>query len=282
MSFQELKTHGTHDFPAELYCIDSTHPKYEMAFHWHHSIELIRILQGTLTVYLNNRRFIASAGDLIFINCDTLHGAFPENCVYECFVFDGMLVPSLSCGIKNFSEDISFGRIYVNEFFPCAKDELHQFFNGIFDAMKKDSEGKYYLVLSMLCGFYGILSEKHLYTGTAIETSEASHKLKKVLNYIYTSYEKPITIYDMSVIAGLSPKYFCTYFKSMTGKSPMDYLRLYRIECASKLLINTDDSVTAIAFSSGFNDLSYFIKTFKKLKGISPRTFRKIHQHNRP
>ena len=55
----------------------------------------------------------------------------------------------------------------------------------------------------------------------------------------------------------------------------MEYLTLYRIEKASRKLINTDSSVTSIAFSCGFNDLSYFIKTFKKVKGITPAKFRK-------
>ena len=63
--------------------------------------------------------------------------------------------------------------------------------------------------------------------------------------------------------------------KEKTGKTPVEYLNGYRIEKASQLLLNSDQSVTEIAFSCGFNDLSYFIKTFKSQKGISPAKFRK-------
>jgi len=61
----------------------------------------------------------------------------------------------------------------------------------------------------------------------------------------------------------------------MTTKTPVEYLNSYRIEKASRKLLNTDMSVTSVAFSCGFNDLSYFIKTFKAIKGITPAKYRK-------
>jgi AraC-like DNA-binding protein len=61
----------------------------------------------------------------------------------------------------------------------------------------------------------------------------------------------------------------------MTTKTPVEYLNTYRIERASGMLLNSGKSVTDIAFSCGFNDLSYFIKTFKSIKGITPAKFRK-------
>ena len=61
----------------------------------------------------------------------------------------------------------------------------------------------------------------------------------------------------------------------MTLKTPTEYLKAYRIEKASRKLLNTDMNVTDIAYSSGFNDLSYFIKTFKEIKGTTPTQFRK-------
>ena len=64
------------------------------------------------------------------------------------------------------------------------------------------------------------------------------------------------------------------FFKKMTNRTPIDYLNVYRIEMASKKIINTDLSITDIAFSCGFNDLSYFIKTFKKITGITPRKYK--------
>ena len=60
----------------------------------------------------------------------------------------------------------------------------------------------------------------------------------------------------------------------MTRRSPIDYLNYYRIETACLRLSSTEESITDIAYGCGFNDLSYFIKIFKKYKGVSPRKYR--------
>ena len=88
MIYNELKQHGTENFPVEFYHIDKPHPKYEMAYHWHSEIELIRILEGSLRVTLDNKEYFVSKGDLIFVNSETVHGASPDECVYECVVFN--------------------------------------------------------------------------------------------------------------------------------------------------------------------------------------------------
>ena len=72
----------------------------------------------------------------------------------------------------------------------------------------------------------------------------------------------------------LNPKYFTKIFTQMTGKPPIQYLNSYRIEMACNMLLTTDLSITDICLNCGFNDLSYFIKTFKKEKNISPKKFR--------
>lgn len=79
----------------------------------------------------------------------------------------------------------------------------------------------------------------------------------------------------LSATVDKSPKYIGCFFKSMTGKTPIEYLNEYRIEKACHKLRYTDMPVTDIAFSCGFSDLSYFIKTFKRLKGVSPGKYRK-------
>lgn len=115
--------------------------------------------------------------------------------------------------------------------------------------------------------------DEKLYTEN--ENTKNLYKLKKVLNYIRKSYSKQITLKDMAQIAGVSPKYFCSFFKNMTAKTPVEYLNSYRIEKAAANLLASDSSVTDIAYSCGFNDLSYFIKVFRDLKGISPKQFKK-------
>ncbi|MFR6581523.1 MAG: AraC family ligand binding domain-containing protein [Ruminococcus sp.] len=58
-----------------------------MSYHWHVEYEIIRILEGSLTVTLDEKSFIATAGDIIFVHSGILHSGIPDNCLYQCIVF---------------------------------------------------------------------------------------------------------------------------------------------------------------------------------------------------
>ena len=134
-------------------------------------------------------------------------------------------------------------------------------------------------VLGLFHSFLGEIQQKNQFTAYLPPTNGHNEKnvvkLKTVLKYIRENFAKPITLEDMSAVAGFSTKYFCKFFKDMTGTTPINYLLTYRIERAARKLLGSDLSVTQIAFDCGFNDLSYFIKTFKAFKHTSPKEYRK-------
>jgi AraC-like DNA-binding protein len=100
-------------------------------------------------------------------------------------------------------------------------------------------------------------------------------KMKAVLQWIEENYAEPASLEELAAVAGMNPHYFCEFFKRYTRRSPIDYLNLYRIDSACRMLKVSGCSVTEAAFSCGFNDLSYFVKTFKKYKGVTPRQYRR-------
>ena len=106
MIYNELKQRGTADFPIEYHYIDKNHTRYEMSAHWHTELEIIRILQGKLKIRLNNREYLADKGDIIFVNPETVHGASPEACVYECVIFHVDFLDTATYSIKFFVESI--------------------------------------------------------------------------------------------------------------------------------------------------------------------------------
>lgn len=96
-----------------------------------------------------------------------------------------------------------------------------------------------------------------------------------MLELVEEAYDTDITLDMMAEKAKLTPKYFCAYFKEITNKTPMEYLNNYRLEQACMMLEQNNLPVTEIAYSCGFNDLSYFIRTFRKMKNITPGGYRK-------
>lgn len=280
MIYNELKQRGTADFPIEYHYIDKNHTRYEMSAHWHTELEIIRILQGKLKIRLNNREYLADKGDIIFVNPETVHGASPEACVYECVIFHVDFLDTATYSIKFFVESILNREFVIKDYNEFEKNEFIDSVNVVFEAMKNKSSGYKFSVIGALYSMLGIVVDKHLYstvTGDSdISDSKNIPKLKKVLSFLRENYEQQLSLEDMAQAADMSPKYFCYFFKEKTGKTPVEYLNGFRIEKASQKLLSSDRSVTEIAFSCGFNDLSYFIKTFKAQKGISPTKFRKI------
>ena len=278
MSYNELKQHGTEDFPIELYHIENTHERYEMSAHWHNEIELIRVIQGTLNVRLNNQAYSVQKNEILFVNSETLHQADPIDCVYECLVFHLDCIPPMSDASLSFIDGLKNHEYLVEEYDCDPESSFAAAVNTLFDAMKAESAGSKFRVLGALYNLFGEIMDGHHFHETdhiPLASDKKIPKLKTVLSYIRGHYDSAISLEDMAGAAGMSPKYLCSFFKEMTTKTPVEYLNLYRIEKASRKLVNTDQSVTSIALSCGFNDLSYFIKTFKQIKGTTPAKYRK-------
>ena len=278
MSYNEIEQRGTYELPMELYQIDCNHPKYEMAHHWHSEFEIIRIISGTLKVSLNRREFDANAGDVVFVNSETVHGALPSDCVYECIVLfpELLAVHDKLCG--GFISDLLDHILVVNDHFK-PQSGITPIFNTLFEVMGR--KGCYFEAMGALYSVFGMLIKEKLYNSASTFSngdSAKNAKIKKVLAFMRQNYNSPLTLEQIAAIAGMSSKYFCYFFKEMTQKSPINYLNNYRVERAARKLLATDMPVTEIAYNCGFNDLSYFIKTFKATKGITPYKFRKNNE----
>jgi len=278
MSYNELKQHGTEDFPIELYHIEQGHTRYEMSAHWHNEIEIIRVLDGVLNIRLNNNFYSVKKGEIIFINPETVHQASPENCVYECVVFHLDFISAQHGRSLPFIDSLRNHESMVDEYHTDAHSAFARAVHALFDEMASENAGREFKVLGAIYRIFGEILDSDLCKTTSsapLGDKRNVPKLREVLYYIRNNYDSAITLNDMASMAGMSPKYFCYFFKEMTTKTPVEYLNAYRIEKASRKLTNSDLSVTDIAFSCGFNDLSYFIKTFKKHKGITPAKYRK-------
>ena len=154
---------------------------------------------------------------------------------------------------------------------------LSQKINGLYETVAEGIEGVELTVLGALFQCFGALSqgrEKAALDVAAPQFSQKAQQLKPALEYIETHYGQPITLDALARLSGLSPKYFCRFFRAIVHRSPIDYVNYYRIECASHFLSTTDMTVAEIAQHCGYNDSSFFIKQFKKYKGTTPKQYR--------
>jgi AraC-like DNA-binding protein len=99
-------------------------------------------------------------------------------------------------------------------------------------------------------------------------------RLERVRAHIDVHFREPLTLKQLSEVAGLSRTYLCRAFHSYVGKSLFTYLQERRIQMAMLALRQSDEKVIQIAAASGFNDLSHFNRCFRRFCGKTPRAYR--------
>ncbi len=272
--YREQKRHGTPDFPLEYYFVDEKHPQYVMPLHWHSEFEVIRVLEGRLSIYLNDSAYSMMPGDVMLIPSGTLHRGEPHNCKYDCAVFDlriasGYNAPRISELIQPLiSSDAAIERI------PPRAKEIG---NTLLDTV---SAGKPYFEISAAAQVAEMIYT--LYSSGAVLREGGTDKriahrraiITLLVDKVEKEYNSKITLSDLSEIAGMNEKYLCRFFKSYTGQTPIDYINRLRIDRACFEMTVNRMNVTDAAYECGFNELSYFSKMFKRYKGVTPGQYK--------
>ncbi|MFC2637869.1 MAG: AraC family transcriptional regulator [Mitsuokella sp.] len=282
-SYNEILQRGRFDFPIAFYYVDRTHPRFYMPYHWHMEFEILHIIQGRFVLSLNEQTVHAEAGDVVFIRDGIIHGGHPDSsdCLYECVVFDLQKFLKNDISGKERIDAVLSHELRVNNYLPHGHSGIQPIVELLFHAIRDQKNGYEFLVLGMLYAFFGVIFKEGLCHQPQFSEQEQQvdrqHiiQIKRALHLIDERYAESISLDDMADAAGLSPNYFCKFFKRMTHRSPIEYLTRYRIEMACTKLKNEDAPITAIAYDCGFHDVSYFIKTFRRYKKISPGKFRK-------
>lgn len=272
-SLYENKKRGTFDFPIELYYVDSASPRYQMPLHWHLEYELILVMEGSFALSLDGAAYPMAPGDCAWVGDGIVHGGTPQNCVYECVVFDlGTLLHSTPVCAKS-AEDFLAEGSGCTGVFPRGSVQA-QLADRLFEAMEKEGPGYEWTTIGLMWQMMGSLLAQRPRQPAFSQSREKTVRLKNVLTYIRDNYDSPVTLDELAKVAGMNPKYFCRAFAQMTGRTPIDYLNYYRVEQAGEQLLLTQRPVTEIALSCGFNDMSYFSRMFARHKGASPKRYR--------
>jgi AraC-like DNA-binding protein len=101
-----------------------------------------------------------------------------------------------------------------------------------------------------------------------------SRRIEAVMAHLNNNFEKEISLSEGAKLASMSEVAFSRFFKQRTGKTFVDTLNEIRLGNASRMLIDTTQSISEIAYHCGFNNLSNFNRTFKKKKHCTPKEFR--------
>jgi AraC-like DNA-binding protein len=111
------------------------------------------------------------------------------------------------------------------------------------------------------------------------QQSYSSRRVEKVIEYMNINFDKQVQLADAAKITNMTEVSFSRFFKSHTGVSFIDNLLEIRLGHASRLLIDTNQPVSEVAYNCGFNNISNFNRLFKKKKGCTPKEFKENYSY---
>lgn len=275
IEYREQRSHGTHLFPFAYYYETSSHPRYNMVYHWHTEFEILHIISGKFSLSCDGETLVLNKGECAFISGGSLHGGIPDDCIYECLVFDLQPLLKTNPACSKILNDVYEHRIIIDKYYT-RESFFTEYSQKIMSLMSAKRPYYEFFVQGILLSLFGEIFSQNCYSLSSDTSSKNIKKLrmfKKALEYIEKHYAENLTLEQLADICNMNSNYFCRAFKELTEKTPIEYLNYYRIESACELIATTDMSLIEISMNCGFNDYSYFIKVFKKYKGITPHKY---------
>lgn len=253
--------------------------------HWHHTIEILYITKGNYLCEINLEAHPLREGDICFLNGEELHqiSACETGTQHEALLFDPKIL-DFSYQDEWEEKVISpfVGRRQLLTHFLHSSDEAHSIIKPqilqLMEISLNKPDGWYvtckFLLLKLIhtmyrCGLM-ITAEETLSPGD----KQKIDRYKNLISYMEQHYTHIITLQDLSDLISCNPQYLCRFFKEITGTSPMQYLISLRVEHACILLAGTARPVLDISLDCGFENVSYFIRKFRQLKGCTPKEYR--------
>lgn len=262
----------------------STQIRHASLPHWHEGVELIHVLGGGMRCTINEEILELEPGDFCFINKRQMHVADSgshDNFNANVIVVDPIMMTRNDDVFTRYISPVLDEDTFTHFHLKCntgTAAELGGYVDEITD-LQTDKPTAYELTIIGLLHLvfqriYTVFNsgETDLFYLDADTTAQ-----RKMSSYIYEHFNEKITLDDIAAAGNVSRSKCSKVFKRYLQKSPIDFLNLYRLEVASRLLCNTNESISRIAFSCGFSQQSYFNRLFGRTYGCTPREYREYY-----
>ncbi len=284
-SYTENIIHKTGSSPFSLHkTIIEPGQNNALYLHCHPEAELFLLEKGSVDFHIESESFTLNPGDGIFIPHGMLHNAIrPTNCGktirYYAIVFS--TEPMERCFSKNspFFEAITCHRQECIYTILSKNKENHKLLSYMREILNLYDTSPSTCELSIQGYLFVCWQELYNLHFSKFTNSSDDNGINRELfhsmDYIQEHYSDPLTLENMARSAGYSVSYYCHSFRNLTGSTPFEYLNRIRIVKSCELLSSTNKKITEIASLVGFNNISYFNRTFYKTMGVTPSAYRK-------
>jgi AraC-like DNA-binding protein len=277
---QKIPTTSDSSFAVQNFNV----PYFNIPWHFHPEFELVLVRSSTGKKFIGDTITDFEPGSLVLLGSNLPHWYRNDDSYYQT----GTDLKAISLVIQFTWNFLGNGAMDVPEFKPIKKllekasmgleitGDTRTSVTSLMKEMNRTSGmDRMILLLSILnilsrSGDYCMLSTQ----GSIHMSTEDSKRINRIYEYVMNNFTDNVSTEDVSAIVNMCPSAFCRYFKKRTRKTFTSFLNEIRIGHACKLLVEDDAPVTDICFLSGFNNISYFNRQFRHIKGHSPKAYR--------
>ncbi len=279
----ELVRSSLSTLPVHIGCgASSFECPMDCPLHYHDEIELLAIINGEKRVWVDEKEYLLSKGDVAFINSRVPHRTedLPPNISTVLLQFRPDTFqpePVESRALRHLARFVDSAGDNPIRIFRCrnGEEELFRYMMQIkeeYESKKASYEsylqGCIYLILGFLYRQGMLCDAEQRFHNNAVE------KVMPALVFVDDHYAEDVSLNCLSELCGLSEGYFCRQFKAATGSTLVEYLNFVRIYNAEKLLTRTNRPILDISMEVGFSSVSYFNRMFRRFKSCSPNSYR--------
>ena len=279
---REIKSHGTFELPMEFYDCNNRVYK-DLYIHWHKEMEIIYVITGEITVFLNDMVVKGKTGDFIFIEPEAVHYIKSGNelLMFKSLVFDLRVLKGCADDFchNEVAKPLALHQMKISDKINFSSTNYDTIKTVFFELAKCcENKNKFYQ-LEAKClifkFFYELLNGNH-FSQVNVLSNKLTTAVRSSLDYIQNNYSEELTTRSISNHVHYNEYYFMRIFKKYTGKTIVEYLTECRLEKAKELLRDSDVTIEEVAYQVGFSTTSYFISKFREVNNITPGEFRRL------
>lgn len=261
--------------PFKLFLFEGKDGKYIRDKHWHRSVEIFAVKDGSLNFFLNEKKYHLQAGDFVLVNSNEVHSIYAPDP-------NETIVLQIPLG--------SFAGYYTEEqfiwFSNSEKSDDERVFSLLNEMYERNTECRMGYELQMLSCFYQLeylLVTRYRKLEVHEELLKNTKQLKRlgvITGYLKEHYTEDISLEKLAGIFGYSPSYLSRMFQKYAKINYKDYLQSVRFEHAVKELEETEHQIGDIALNHGFPNSKAFSNLMRKKYGYLPNEYRKMRDEH--
>lgn len=271
--------------PVECFYFDTSSKYFPVRAHWHFYMELVLMLSGSVVISNGSEKYTLHQGEMVLFHPKAVHSMSAAEqgaaryAVIKLDINRMNLTPSYAPKLRSIFR--SAERKGMNTLFSSAQTAAagaQEVFSRCIDEMTRQEYGFDLVIRTelyrLLINILRCWQEQGFSVDSETYSEDSRYDIYNITEYIDQRLAQGVQVSEIAEQCGMSYSYFAKNFLSVYGKTCKEYIEEMRIIKAEEYLIFTDLDLDRISRETGFADSPHLIKSFRKLRGITPKQFR--------